>query len=127
VYITTPEINAPAAAADQGLIIAVSSVSPETLLALTWSKHHAIRAQAYKARISGDFHGSAGNSRAGLSSRESVAGLAPWTPQAPINGSRPAGTVILIAVALIFDFINGFHDAANSIATIVATSWPRAY
>jgi PiT family inorganic phosphate transporter len=27
----------------------------------------------------------------------------------------------LIAVALIFDFINGFHDAANSIATIVAT------
>ena len=29
--------------------------------------------------------------------------------------------VLLIAVALIFDFINGFHDAANSIATIVAT------
>ena len=29
--------------------------------------------------------------------------------------------VALIAVALIFDFINGFHDAANSIATIVAT------
>jgi PiT family inorganic phosphate transporter len=27
----------------------------------------------------------------------------------------------LIAVALIFDFINGFHDAANSIATIVST------
>ncbi len=29
--------------------------------------------------------------------------------------------IIIIAVALIFDFINGFHDAANSIATIVAT------
>jgi PiT family inorganic phosphate transporter len=29
--------------------------------------------------------------------------------------------VTLIAVALVFDFINGFHDAANSIATIVAT------
>ena len=29
--------------------------------------------------------------------------------------------LVLIAVALIFDFINGFHDAANSIATIVAT------
>ncbi len=29
--------------------------------------------------------------------------------------------IILITVALIFDFINGFHDAANSIATIVAT------
>jgi inorganic phosphate transporter, PiT family len=31
------------------------------------------------------------------------------------------GVLALIAVALIFDFINGFHDAANSIATIVAT------
>jgi PiT family inorganic phosphate transporter len=30
-------------------------------------------------------------------------------------------TLALIAVALIFDYINGFHDAANSIATIVAT------
>jgi len=27
----------------------------------------------------------------------------------------------LIAVALLFDFINGFHDAANSIATVVST------
>lgn len=27
----------------------------------------------------------------------------------------------LIAIALIFDFTNGFHDAANSIATVVAT------
>jgi PiT family inorganic phosphate transporter len=25
----------------------------------------------------------------------------------------------LIAVALLFDFLNGLHDAANSIATIV--------
>src|SRR5712691_8140615 len=31
-------------------------------------------------------------------------------------------TVIgLIFVALVFDFINGFHDAANSIATVVST------
>jgi PiT family inorganic phosphate transporter len=29
--------------------------------------------------------------------------------------------VALIGVALIFDYINGFHDAANSIATIVST------
>ena len=29
--------------------------------------------------------------------------------------------VFIIAVALIFDYINGFHDAANSIATVVAT------
>src|SRR5437773_3227453 len=27
----------------------------------------------------------------------------------------------LICVALIFDYINGFHDAANSIATVVST------
>src|SRR2546422_719734 len=27
----------------------------------------------------------------------------------------------LVAVALAFDFINGFHDAANSIATVVST------
>ena len=29
--------------------------------------------------------------------------------------------IFLVAVALIFDFINGFHDAANSVATIVST------
>src|SRR5438067_5675721 len=29
--------------------------------------------------------------------------------------------VFLIIVALVFDFINGFHDAANSIATVVST------
>ena len=29
--------------------------------------------------------------------------------------------VVLVAVALIFDYINGFHDAANSIATVVST------
>ena len=28
---------------------------------------------------------------------------------------------LLILIALIFDFINGFHDAANSIATVVST------
>lgn len=29
--------------------------------------------------------------------------------------------VLVVAIALIFDFVNGFHDAANSIATVVAT------
>ncbi|MCO5120931.1 MAG: inorganic phosphate transporter [Burkholderiaceae bacterium] len=29
--------------------------------------------------------------------------------------------VLLVALALAFDFLNGFHDAANSIATIVST------
>lgn len=29
--------------------------------------------------------------------------------------------IIVVALALIFDFLNGFHDSANSIATIVST------
>ncbi len=29
--------------------------------------------------------------------------------------------IVIIVLALVFDFINGFHDAANSIATIVST------
>ncbi len=29
--------------------------------------------------------------------------------------------IVVVAIALVFDFVNGFHDAANSIATIVAT------
>ena len=32
-----------------------------------------------------------------------------------------AMVLFIIAVALVFDFINGFHDAANSIATVVGT------
>ena len=36
--------------------------------------------------------------------------MAPWTL-----------AVIIIGIALVFDYINGFHDAANSIATVVAT------
>ncbi|PQA90611.1 anion permease [Chryseobacterium shigense] len=33
----------------------------------------------------------------------------------------PILLTVIIALALIFDYINGFHDAANSIATIVST------
>ena len=29
--------------------------------------------------------------------------------------------VLLVVLALLFDFMNGFHDAANSIATVVST------
>src|SRR5215472_5064108 len=32
-----------------------------------------------------------------------------------------AMVILIVGVALIFDYINGFHDAANSIATIVST------
>jgi PiT family inorganic phosphate transporter len=38
-----------------------------------------------------------------------------------------AVVVSLIAAALIFDYINGFHDAANSIATVVSTGVLRPY
>ena len=30
-------------------------------------------------------------------------------------------TLLIIAIALVFDYVNGFHDAANSIATVVST------
>ncbi len=30
-------------------------------------------------------------------------------------------TIFIIVIALVFDYVNGFHDAANSIATIVST------
>jgi len=33
----------------------------------------------------------------------------------------PVLLIVIVALALIFDYINGFHDAANSIATIVST------
>lgn len=35
--------------------------------------------------------------------------------------SFPILLIVIIALALVFDYINGFHDAANSIATIVST------
>jgi PiT family inorganic phosphate transporter len=45
-------------------------------------------------------------------------------------------TILIIAVALLFDFVNGFHDSANSTATVVSTrvlspgvavSWAAAF
>ena len=35
--------------------------------------------------------------------------------------------VMLVLLALAFDFMNGFHDAANSIATVVSTEIGRAH
>src|SRR6476619_8586981 len=35
--------------------------------------------------------------------------------------SQLAIVVLLVGLALVFDYINGFHDAANSIATVVST------
>ena len=36
-------------------------------------------------------------------------------------GQVSTALVLLVALALAFDFMNGFHDAANSIATVVST------
>jgi PiT family inorganic phosphate transporter len=45
-----------------------------------------------------------------------------------IDGSSALhALVLLVALALIFDFLNGFHDAANSIATVVSTGVLRPY
>ena len=32
-----------------------------------------------------------------------------------------AYVLAIVLIALVFDFINGFHDSANSIATVVST------
>lgn len=37
------------------------------------------------------------------------------------------GVIFIVAVALAFDFVNGMHDAANSIATVVATRVLRPF
>lgn len=44
------------------------------------------------------------------------------------TGSISLGVVVLlVVVALVFDFMNGFHDAANSIATVVSTRVLKPY
>src|SRR5690348_4041761 len=50
-----------------------------------------------------------------------AATTAPATAPLPVSGSLFTLVIVVIAIALIFDFLNGFHDAANSIATIVST------
>jgi inorganic phosphate transporter, PiT family len=39
----------------------------------------------------------------------------------------PPIALVVIAIALLFDYINGFHDSANSIATVVATRVLRPF
>jgi PiT family inorganic phosphate transporter len=38
-----------------------------------------------------------------------------------------ATLILLVVIALVFDFMNGFHDAANSIATVVSTGVLRPH
>src|SRR5436305_15321843 len=46
-------------------------------------------------------------------------------PSFPRANTRMTSTIVIalliVLVALVFDFTNGFHDAANSIATVVST------
>jgi PiT family inorganic phosphate transporter len=42
-------------------------------------------------------------------------------------GPFTATIIMLVIVALVFDFMNGFHDAANSIATVVSTGVLKPY
>ncbi len=49
-----------------------------------------------------------------LESAAANVGTVPW-------GQLPAVVWLLIALALLFDYLNGFHDAANSVATVVST------
>ena len=42
-------------------------------------------------------------------------------PATPPTAGMLGLILFIIFVALVFDFLNGFHDAANSIATIVST------
>ena len=42
-------------------------------------------------------------------------------------GAFTATIIMLVVVALLFDFMNGFHDAANSIATVVSTGVLKPY
>ena len=46
-----------------------------------------------------------------------------YLPQELLSAGPPVVTyvVAIVLVAFIFDFINGFHDSANSIATVVGT------
>src|SRR3954469_1194758 len=57
-----------------------------------------------------------------LSLLADAAATAPTTGPAGPAAIAPLGLVLfIILVALVFDFLNGFHDAANSIATVVST------
>src|SRR5262245_22777892 len=53
----------------------------------------------------------------------------PWGARCPVDGLfaslTPGSAVILvaaIAVALAFEFVNGFHDTANAVATVIYTN-----
>src|SRR5205814_1265573 len=54
-------------------------------------------------------------------SRTSPTRSRPSRSRSPERAVETLGLVILVIVALGFDFTNGFHDSANAIATSVST------
>src|SRR5215203_2911648 len=59
-------------------------------------------------------------SQAILAAETATAGAASASAASGVAASLTL-VIVIIVFALIFDFLNGFHDAANSIATIVST------
>jgi PiT family inorganic phosphate transporter len=51
----------------------------------------------------------------------SVSTMPATSPAMPVSTGMLLLLVTFVVIALVFDFLNGFHDAANSIATVVAT------
>src|SRR5207245_1536641 len=45
----------------------------------------------------------------------------------PAIVSAPVTIILIVLIALVFDFLNGFHDAANSVATVVSTGTLTPY
>ncbi len=43
------------------------------------------------------------------------------------SAGAPPLLIVLIALAVLFDFINGFHDTANAVATVIATRVMRPW
>ncbi len=68
---------------------------------------------------------SSGRTSSSSSRRRSTASSTSPTPWRPSSSSMPdlalLSVIAIVLLALVFDFTNGFHDAANSIATVVST------
>src|SRR5688500_7505883 len=60
--------------------------------------------------------------RSSTTSRTAWTVASAWRIRSPTSRSNMVSLLILVVVvALAFDYINGFHDAANAIATVVST------
>ena len=75
-----------------------------------------------KTRVMAEFLAPSGPKRAARGCDIHVTEPLTSPPSSSIEGVAPMAVVIsIVVIALVFDYINGFHDAANSIATVVST------